>query len=325
MSSHLQRIAQRHITYRKSSLAQAQAVLRYAEDVEREANQEVFQQDYAPKYKSAQDIRALGNKLLRCANNQKVTILDDRVATHCDSRCRTKVCTPCEIVASDSMAYLVYCAIEHLYENHPGCEPLALTLTLKNYPFFDGGLEAMVQHLRSSYNKFRGYALIKEHSIGFFSSTEIAVRKNKHDGTLEAGAHQHLITIRGPNQKYLPHAAYQAQWQKALDVNYRPQVRISKILKAGACHSDNALRQAIKEACKYTTKAQSYCKISYDQELRDISVDVDPRVVVTIASALYRKRLRTFDREFLIAKRQACQTIKARREQRKKSGGSLNL
>lgn len=310
----LRAVARKHQKYRDATRQTSEQLYDHGRLVERLAHCEVFQGAYQARYQTAAEIYDLAARLSRCASNQRIRLYHDeygieRLATSNDAQCRKVFCIACCARLNDRRSGLVFHAIEHIWKIHPGAEVIAITLTVKNYPFFDGGLERMLDDVKNADANFRRRKAIKEHTLGIYSSYEIALRGEPDD--LQAGVHIHALVIRGKDQPYLTHAKWQDEWRKSLGVDYTPQVRLKRLV----VHDDEqlafAIQREVRHAVKYTAKTQSFIQFE-----KDGSIEVDPSVILTLARASFKRRFFKYDRIFTIALKRARAEIQHRKQQR---------
>lgn len=212
-----------------------------------------------------------------CATWLQFRQLENRQELARANFCYLRLCPMCTARAAIVRAKLLSRVMDGVYAEHK-CQYIFLTLTVKNCEGDKLGEE--LSHLTRAWDRLMHHRPVMAAVKGWFRAIEIT------RGILGYHPHIHAILAvdedyKPSNPLYLKHSDLVARWQKALKVDYRPSVRISKTTE------DKGGKGAVLEAAKYVTKDSEYIndKLS-DEEAAQIVADY--------TKALYHRRLTAF-------------------------------
>lgn len=196
--------------------------------------------------------------------------------------CQLRLCPMCTARRARRAAYKLSKVLDKVEAGHPGVKFLFLTLTIRNVDGPDLG--NAIGQLTKAWNKLTKHRQVERSVQGWFRAIEIT-RKGK-------GYHPHLHAILAVSPEYfdrksglyISHEEWVDRWQKALQVDYRPSVRIQTAKAKGEY---SAGRAAAVEAAKYAVKDEDYI----DPKLPENEA---VQIVKDYTDALYRKRLTAF-------------------------------
>lgn len=196
--------------------------------------------------------------------------------------CHLRLCPMCTARRAGRAAYKLSKVLDKVEAEHPGVKFLFLTLTIRNV---DGpSLGDAISHLTHAWSKLTRNRQVERSVRGWFRAIEIT-RSGK-------SYHPHLHAILAVDPEYfsrksglyISHDEWVNRWQKALQVDYRPSVRIQTAKAKGEY---SAGRAAAVEAAKYAIKEDDYI----DPELPE---DEAVQIVRDYTDALHRRRLTAF-------------------------------
>ena len=162
---------------------------------------------------------------------------------------------------------------------------LFLTLTVRNVAGDDLGvaLDEMAEGLRRLclYKKF------KDAVTGWYRALEVTYNPQ----TAEYHPHFHvLLMVRGDyfDRKrawYIPQEEWEALWQRALGVDYKPRVDIRAVNGRAGAEMSERTRKALAEVTKYAAKPQDIYQLSDD------GAHIPAHIAGTLHTALSGRRL----------------------------------
>jgi len=207
--------------------------------------------------------------------------------------CKDRLCPMCNWRRSKKFFSQVSACMDFLEKN--GCRFLFLTLTSKNCSACD--LSSTLDWLSKSWTRFYRATVLKKFVLGAFRSLELTYNHEK--DTFHPHFHC-ILCVRSDyfENFYLEHAKWCEIWQKALDVDYLPSVRIMAV-KNGKYRVETvngvkyySRRKAQNEVSKYCVKPSDYLKGN----------PWDALVVSAFADVLKGRRLYGFIGSFLDAR-----------------------
>lgn len=170
--------------------------------------------------------------------------------------CRERGCAICTWRKSMRWQALMFRAESDFKKHHPRGRWLFLTLTIANPKIQD--LRETLRILHQSFGRFMRYKRINDSVISGIRFTEIT-RPKKQPNT-HAHPHLHVALYVGEKyfvgRNYIKHSEWQELWQKAIGVDYCPQVHVrtikSRQKKDGS--TVDAYTAMVLETVKYSTE-----------------------------------------------------------------------
>lgn len=206
---------------------------------------------------------------------------------HGGNFCNLRLCPMCTSRKALKAAKRLCKALEQCKEQHPNCQFIFLTLTIKNVTY--GELSKALTLITEAWGKLRRHRKIERAIKGWFRAIEITYSADK-------GFHPHIHAILVVeddyfNRKlglYITKDEWIQHWRKALQVDYNPIVDI-KATHAKTKHSvkQSAIVAGAVEAAKYSVKDSEYI----DERL---SLNEAATIVREYTEALYKKRLTAY-------------------------------
>lgn len=199
--------------------------------------------------------------------------------------CKLRLCPLCTARRARKAAWNLSQIMNKVQADHDGTSYIFLTLTVKNC---DGSsLGSALSLLATAWDKLVRQRPVRRAWSGWFRAVEITRRGR--------GYHPHIHAIIAVTPDYfdrskglyLTHDELVTRWQKALRVDYKPSVRISKTKSKGDRHDADKDRAAALEAAKYATKSDEYV----DPKL---SMEMAAEIVADYTKALHHRRLTAF-------------------------------
>ncbi len=203
--------------------------------------------------------------------------------------CQLRLCPMCTARRARKAAWKLS-QVLNMVEFVHGAKFLFLTLTIKNVPGWELG--AALEQLSKAWYRFMDQRQIERSIKGWFRAIEITRNgRNFHP-------HIHAILAVEPDYfsresrksgKYLNQSDLIDRWQKALQVDYRPSVRIQTTkAKAGTGEARAAgCYKASLEAAKYSVKDEDYIDPKLPEKLA-------VEILRDYTIALHRRRLTAF-------------------------------
>lgn len=209
--------------------------------------------------------------------------------------CKQRLCPLCAARKAHIMARRLIRTMERARAEHPDCEVLFLTLTVRSVRGED--LRAALDALTRGWYRLCHRRAVERAIGGWYRAIEIT--RNGRTGTYHPHIHAILMApadyARRSSGLYITHARWREMWQQSLRADYAPQVRIQRARgKAGAA---DAAASAVVEAAKYACKDSDY--IGADMELDECA-----EVVSDLTAALARKRMTALGGWLLTASRE---------------------
>lgn len=173
--------------------------------------------------------------------------------------CKSRLCPMCQWRRSLKTSAALKKVLSVAVTDYPKSKFLFLTLTIRNCK--GDKLKWTLKRLTRAFNVMMKYK--KMNCIqGYVRSTEITV--NEKDGTYHP--HLHVLLMIEPTyfkKGYITQETWTELWQKALKIDYRPQLNIKKIHdKKGK----GSLKAAALETAKYQTKSKNYLNDDADDQ-----------------------------------------------------------
>lgn len=199
--------------------------------------------------------------------------------------CQLRLCPLCTARRARKAAWNLSQIMNKVQADHDGTSYIFLTLTVKNC---DGAhLPEALSLLSLGWQRLQEQRAVERAWSGWFRAVEITRRGR--------GYHPHIHAIIAVTQDYfdrskglyLTHDDLVTRWQKALRVDYKPSVRVSKTKGKGDHPDVDKDRAAALEAAKYATKSDEYV----DPKL---SMEMAAEIVTDYTKALHHRRLTAF-------------------------------
>lgn len=185
--------------------------------------------------------------------------------------CRVRLCPVCQWRRSLMWQARFYDAIPQIMEQYAGYRFLFLTLTVKNCPVSE--LANTLVWMNKSFRKMLKYKSLDVWQ-GWLKTTEVT--RNAKDNT--AHPHFHVLLMVKPSyfQKayYISQFEYVEMWQKALKIDYLPNVDI-RTVKNKHNNTDD-LATAVQELLKYSVK--------------EADLLADPNFLYVLTDEIFKKR-----------------------------------
>jgi len=200
--------------------------------------------------------------------------------------CKDKMCPMCSWRRTMKLTYQTKSVVTEFLKEKPKARFLFLTLTLKNVN--DGKeLDQSLRAMTLGFNRLFKYKAIDKNMLGFMRVTELTVNdKNK-------SYNQHMHVLMAVSSTYFKGSEYlgvkdwRMYWQKAMKLDYLPQVHISAVRSNTKGDSDTD--SAIKETAKYSVKSSDFLKHSHEENLK---------IVKDLNTGLHRKRMIAYGKMF---------------------------
>jgi|SRR5699024_4317965 len=200
--------------------------------------------------------------------------------------CKDKMCPMCSWRRSMKLTYQTQAIIAEFLKEKPKARFIFLTLTLKNV--HDGDeLDQSLRSMAIGFNRLFKYKAIDKNILGFMRTTELTV--NKKDKSYNQHMHV-LIAVSSTyfnKNYYLTRKDWQMYWQKAMKLDYLPEVWVSAVKRN--IKGDNKIDSAVKETAKYSVKATDFLQHSHDENLK---------IVKDLSIGLHRKRMIAYGKLF---------------------------
>lgn len=213
-----------------------------------------------------------------CATWLQFRWLGEQRALAAANFCKLRLCPMCTARGAIVRAKLLSRVMDAV-EAERGCQYLFLTLTVKNVP--GGKLGEELSHLTQSWHRLMEHKAIKRAVKGWFRALEITRNGDMYHPHIHAIIAVEDAYFGKKNGLWISHKDWVSRWQKALKVDYRPSVRVSKTT------DDKGGKGAVLEAAKYVTKDSDYIS----DKLSDAEA---AKIVTDYTKALYHRRLTAF-------------------------------
>lgn len=242
----------------------------------------------------------LAAKLSYCAYGQRirrVTQLDGTTRLECGNRyaCRLKQCPSCEAKRSRKECRKALAMLNEACRRDPTLRGIFLTLTLRNAALSETKMTLDAHD--AALTRFWRVSAVKAVVAGQIGNIEMVLR-----GTWDApeiGVHSHhLILVRpdyftGPT--YLTKNAWQAAWQTAARLSYKPIVWVN-VPGARDGRNTEAVRRTMREVVKYCVAPQSILDI-----VDHVPTRAHVPAILTLAEATHKRRFLRFNGVFATA------------------------
>lgn len=200
--------------------------------------------------------------------------------------CKDKMCPMCSWRRTMKLSYQTKSVVTDFLQARPKARFLFLTLTVKNVS--DGKeLDQSLRDMTLGFNRLFKYKAIDKNMLGFMRVTELTV--NDKDKTYNQHMHV-LIAVSSTyfnKGEYLTNKDWRMYWQKAMKLDYLPQVHITAVKPNRKKDSD--IDSAIKETAKYSVKSSDFLKHEYHENLK---------IVKDLNTGLNRKRMIAYGKKF---------------------------
>lgn len=163
--------------------------------------------------------------------------------------CRVRLCPVCQWRRSLMWQARFYDAIPKIFEKYPDYRFIFLTLTVKNCKVED--LSKTLKLMNDSFRKMLKFKKLEGVMQGWLKTTEIT----RNSATNEAHPHFHLLIMVKPSyfkKNYIRQFEFIEMWQKALKVDYLPNVDVRTV--KNKLNGKNDLETAVQELLKYAVK-----------------------------------------------------------------------
>lgn len=206
-------------------------------------------------------------------------MLDGRRTLQQGIFCQLRLCPLCGARRAKKAALQLSKVLSWTEQQHSGAQFLFLTLTLRNCPGAD--LSATIDVLLKAWTKLTNHRPFKRAAEGWYRAVEITRHGNMYH------PHIHAIIAVMPDYfkrtggLYLTQRDWEAHWQSALGVSYKPRVDVRATYGRGRGRKEMA---ATTEAAKYATKDSDYIG-------DNIAMTEAVEVVKTYTKALRGRRL----------------------------------
>lgn len=163
--------------------------------------------------------------------------------------CRVRHCPVCQWRRTLMWQARFYQAMPRLAAEHPKARWIFLTLTVKNCQISE--LRDTLKHMNASWQRLKDRKEFKPVS-GWIRSTEVTRGK---DGT--AHPHFHALLMVPPSwftRHYIKQARWVELWRECLRADYAPNVDVRAVKAKKSQDEADALRAAVAETLKYSTK-----------------------------------------------------------------------
>ena len=194
--------------------------------------------------------------------------------------CKNRQCPICNWRRSLKYSAQLSKIIDQAIKKKPKAKFLFLTLTIKNC----GGeeLDKTIKKLHKKFNLLMKYAKVKKNLLGFVRATEVSYNVERGD----YHPHMHvMLMVRGSyfrgKENYITQEEWIALWQRAMQLDYEPNVDIRKVYD----RKGEGIVSAIKETAKYPVKPIQ-TEVDDEDELLQVTYD--------LYHGLRRKRLLSF-------------------------------
>lgn len=209
-------------------------------------------------------------------------MLDGRRTLRQGMFCKLRLCPMCNARRAKKAAIQLSRAMSWVEQQHPGSQFLFLTLTIKNCK--GDKLSEALDTLLGGWSKLTRHRQVARAIKGWYRALEIT----KHGDMYHPHIHAILVVedayFKLKNGLYITQKQWEAHWQVAMGVSYKPMVDIRATHGRGRGNKEMA---ATTEAAKYATKDSDY--------IGDNITMADAVQTVTIyTKALYRRRLVAF-------------------------------
>lgn len=245
-------------------------------------------------------LKTLAKRIRSCALTMRVSVqtpLNDATTIRASNKraCKIRLCPQCAYAAAARDRYTLSRALDLIVHEQPDIRAILLTLSTANRPLITG-LKPMLRDHQAALKRFMRAKLIQDHTLGTFSSIELAVR-----GTPEApmaGIHSHSILLVPPTYfaTGLP-AIHQRQfrdhWQKCARLSYEPIVDCRVVKLNDGSEGPDAIYAAMVECAKYCITPQTLFSHPEPGAIR-----CDGIIASIILAAFHRQRLHSYDRLF---------------------------
>ena len=200
--------------------------------------------------------------------------------------CKDKMCPMCSWRRTMKLTYQTKSVVTEFLKEKPKARFLFLTLTLKNVS--DGKeLDQSLRDMTRGFNRLFKYKAIDKNLLGFMRVTELTVN----DKDKSYNQHMHVLMAVSSSyfnkNSYLTNKDWRMYWQKAMKLDYLPQVHISAVRSNTKGDSDTD--SAIKETAKYSVKSSDFLKHSHEENLK---------IVKDLNTGLHRKRMIAYGKMF---------------------------
>lgn len=256
-------------------------------------------------------IAGKAKRLETCAATQYDRLITPKdgpsfVASSNQRACQIRgLCMGCEARRAAALAADMADLFPYIWDIAPGCRALMLTLTSRNRPLAE--TRAMVLDHQKALKAFFGYHRVLTSTLGHVGNIEIDFTEKR--GTITAHVHSHHIVMVEAealsDHRYIRQAEYVALWQRALKAPYKPIVDIRAIKGPDGSSDTHAVRNALREVCKYCLDTDGFIHHAGNHML------VSPEVAVAFAVATHRRRLTSMDRIFMAARKRRATARKA--------------
>lgn len=181
--------------------------------------------------------------------------------------CKDRLCPVCQWRRSIKMGYQLAQTLTESLKRYPKSSFIFLTLTVKSVDGSD--VRKTIRALNAGFKRMSNWVRVRKVTIGFFRSTEMTINR-KDPNHLTFHPHLHVILqVKGgyfSGSDYISQSEWRKMWAKAMNLDYEPMVRVSKIRPKN--QKVSSTQSAVLETAKYTVKSTTYLSV-------DSSVDME--------------------------------------------------
>lgn len=201
-------------------------------------------------------------RVMTCADIMLFRDTSEQVKLEHAFLCKDKMCPICSWRRSRKNGQSMRLILERFVNEYPTARYIHLTLTVKNCKGSE--LSDSFLELTKSWNKLKKYKRVGTNLIGFVRGTEVTYNEQ------EDNYHPHMHVLLAVKSTYFKKGHYINQdewsslWKKALKVDYKPIVHVTKVKESVLDKNDDfsdldlsipkELFKTLLEVCKYPLK-----------------------------------------------------------------------
>lgn len=201
-------------------------------------------------------------RVMTCADIMLFRDTSEQVKLEHAFLCKDKMCPICSWRRSRKNGQSMRLILERFVNEYPTARYIHLTLTVKNCKGSE--LSDSFLELTKSWNKLKKYKRVGTDLIGFVRGTEVTYNEQ------EDNYHPHMHVLLAVKSTYFKKGHYINQdewsslWKKALKVDYKPIVHVTKVKESVLDKNDDfsdldlsipkELFKTLLEVCKYPLK-----------------------------------------------------------------------
>lgn len=187
-------------------------------------------------------------RIRNCAAEYVRATYADETQRYFAHHCCCRLCAVCSWKRSEKAGAQTFKIADAVLKDFPDYRFILLTLTQQNC--LPEELEAELNQIGQAFKRMTLTKAFKAAVKGYCKAIEIT--HNLHDDTFHPHMHVILVVHRNyfHNQSYIPHEQWVSMWQKALKIDYLPNVDIRRV--------KGQLAKAVAEVTKYAVKSSDY-------------------------------------------------------------------